>query len=675
MDAGGTHDASMAGPTPAASWRRDRGAELLVVVATALAYLPSLSGRFIWNDGDYVTAPGLRPLAGLARIWTQPGATQQYYPLLHSLFWVEHRLWGDHPLGYHLLNVALHAGAAVLFGLMLRRLAVPGPWLGALLFAVHPVHVESVAWITEQKNTLSLVLYLGAALLYLDFDASRRPRTYAGAFTLFVLALLAKTVTATLPAALLVVLWWRRGRIRGRADVLPLLPWLVVGAAAGVFSSWVERGYGGADGTDFSLSWAGRLVVAGRALWFYAGQLVWPFRLNFIYPRWPVNPAAATSWIAPLAAVALAAALWSVRRWSRAPLAVLLLFAGSLFPVLGFVNLYGSLYSWVWDHWQYLADLAPLALAGALLVRLWAGPAGRVALGALAVLLGALSWAHCAMFHDDQALYRATLARNPGAWMAHYNLGLLLQDLPGGRAAAMEEFEAALAAKPDHANAHTALGVLLAQNPSRLSEAIAHFRTAVRLAPAVARNHSNLGSALVQVPGAQAEALAECAEALRLDPGIAEAHDSYANALAAFPARRAERLAEYEAALRLDPDLALAHYNLGIALAEDPTQRSAAAAQFAAAAKLRPADPDVHYNLGLMLVADPDRQAEAIAEFETAITLNPNSFSAHYCLGLALAKQAGRRSDALAQLEEAARLRPDLGEVQTEIRRLRESPP
>jgi len=675
MNAGGSHEGAPADRTAAGPRFPEGGAAVLVVAAAVLAYLPALSGGFIWNDSDYVTAPALRPLAGLAQIWTKPGATQQYYPLLHSAFWLEHRLWGDHPLGYHLLTLMLHAGAAVLFARVLRKLAVPGAWLAALLFALHPVHVESVAWITEEKNTLSLVFYLGAALLYLDFDAGRRPRTYAAAFALFVLALLCKTVTAPLPAVLLVVLWWRRGRLRWRADVRPLLPWLAVGAAAGLFSSWMERGYGGAEGTDFSLSFAGRLVVAGRSLWFYAGQLAWPFHLNFIYPRWSVDPSDWRQWLGAVAAVAVGAALWSIRRRSRAPLAVFLIFAGSLFPVLGFVNLYGSLYSWVWDHWQYLADLAPLALAGAALVRLWPWAAGRAGLAVLAVFLGVLSWAHCAMFQSDLALYRATIARNPAAWMAHYNLGLLLQEVPGGRSGAVAQFEAALAVKPDHANAHNNLGVLLAQMPGRLPEAIAHFRETVRLAPGVARNHSNLGNALAKLPGGQVEAVAECGRAVQLDPGLAEAHNSLGNALAAFPERRPERLAEYEAALRLNPSLAEAHYNLGAALAEDPALRPAAAIQFAAAAELRPADPEAHYNLGLMLASDPNRRPEAIAQFEAALAINPDYFEAHYSLGMALVQVPGKRAEAVAQLAAAVRLRPDLEALRTALDRLQGAGP
>ncbi len=266
----------------------------LIFCATLAAYGPVYQAGLIWNDEDYVTKPELQSVHGLERIWFEVGATQQYYPALHSAFWVEHRLWGDAPWGYHLANVLLHALAACLLGLLLRRLAVPGAWMAGLLFALHPVCVESVAWISEEKNTLSLVFYLLAAWAYLDFDRERRWPGYFLALGLFLLAVLSKSVTATLPGALLVVLWWRRGRLTWR-DAAPLAPWFAIGAADGLFTGWVERTLIGAHGTDFDLSFAQRCLVAGRVTWFYLGKLVWPANLIFIYPRWQVSAGAAVA--------------------------------------------------------------------------------------------------------------------------------------------------------------------------------------------------------------------------------------------------------------------------------------------------------------------------------------------------------------------------------------------
>ena len=260
-----------------------------IYVAVAAAYFPALRGGLLWDDDAHLTRPELRSLSGLGRIWFELGATQQYYPILHTAFWVEHRLWGDATLGYHLINVLLHATAAGLFFLLLRRLAVPGAWLAGLIFALHPVGVESVAWISEQKNTLSTVCYLLAAWAILDFDSTRRRRSYLLGLVLFALALLSKSVTATLPAALLVVYWWRRGRLSWRKDILPLLPFFALALAAGLFTAWVERHVLGAEGADYALGFPARCLLAGRVVWFYLGKLLWPANLIFIYPRWEVS--------------------------------------------------------------------------------------------------------------------------------------------------------------------------------------------------------------------------------------------------------------------------------------------------------------------------------------------------------------------------------------------------
>lgn len=687
----------------ASSNRRTFALAAAVAGATFVAYFPSLSGELIWNDLDYVTKPALRSLAGLGRIWTQPGATEQYYPLLHSAFWLQCRLWGEHPLGYHLVTLALHAGAAVLFALVLRRLAIPGAWLAALLFALHPVHAESVAWITEQKNTLSLVFYLAAALVYLRFDETRNRQAYAGALGLFVLSLLCKTVTATLPAALLVVLWWKRGRL-DRRDVVPLLPWFAIGAAMGLFTSWVERHYVGAQGDNFDLPWLERGLVAGRALWFYLGQIVWPLNLNFVYPRWTPDATVPGQWLFPLGALALAAGLWALRRRSRAPLAAYLFFAGSLFPVLGFVNLYGALYSWVWDHWQYLPDLGLIALIAATLTRggelvpprwRFLGPVGAVL---LVLGLGTLTWRHTKIFHDDETLFRATLARNPDCWMAHYDLGNLLAKTPAGVPEAISHFQETLRLKPGYAGAHINLGVILADLPGRSAEAVAHleaavqsepknakawydlahllaarparapeaiayFEHALRLKPDFAAAHNNLGNLLANYPDRLPEAVTHLEAALRLVPDYAEAHNNLGNLLAKYPERLPEAVTHLETALRLAPDFAEAHYNLGNALARMPGRRADAITHYEAALRLKPDYAQAHVNLGIALADTPGRQAEAVAHFETAVRLDPDNPGAHLNLGVALAQIPGRLPDAVAEFASAVRLNPASAEA------------
>ncbi len=285
------------------------------------------------------------------------GATQQYYPLLHSAFWLEHFMWGEAVVGYHLTNIVLHALSACLVVMVMRRLSLPGAWLAGLVFALHPVNVESVAWISEQKNTLSGVFCLASLLIYLHFDEDRQKSKYLLATGLFVLALLSKTVTATLPAVLLVIFWWRRGRLEWKRDVLPLLPWFALGICAGLFTSRVERTFGGASGTDFLLTPAQRLLIAGRAICFYAGKLFWPANLTFFYPQWKIDAAVWWQWLFPAGVLALGLGLVLASRRYRGPLAGFLIFAGTLFPVLGFLNVYPFRYSYVADHFQYLACL------------------------------------------------------------------------------------------------------------------------------------------------------------------------------------------------------------------------------------------------------------------------------------------------------------------------------
>jgi tetratricopeptide (TPR) repeat protein len=670
----------MVGPRSVAS--RNALFAALVLGASLLAYLPSLSGAFIWNDSDYVTAPALRSLGGLARIWTQVGVTQQYYPLLHSAFWVQHRLWGDHPLGYHIATLLLHASSAVLFALVLRRLFAGLPaqarppdgteWLAALLFALHPVHVESVAWITEQKNTTSTALYLASALLYLRFDEGRRPGAYAAALALFACSLACKTVTATLPAALLVAFWWMRGRLDWRRDVLPLAPWLLIGAAAGLFSGWVERHYVGAQGAEFDIPANERALVAGRAVWFYLCSLAWPSGLNFVYPRWSVDPSVWWQWLFPLGVLGAGVALWAWRRRGRGPLAAFLIFVGSLFPALGFVNLYGARYSWVWDHWQYLPDLAPIALAAAGLTAGWRRMAPRLSrLGlalacALLAVLAALTWVHCGMFRDDETLYRETLRGNPDSWLAHTNLGTLLWSTPGRSDDAIAEYEAALRLEPDYAMSHYNLGLVLAKMPGRLNDAVAQYREAIRLKPDYVDAHNNLGSALTPMPGRLDDAIAQFQEALRLRPEIAEEHYNLALTLSRAPGRLDEAVAEYREALRLRPDYAEAHNDLGAALSAMPGRLEDAIAEYNEALRLKPDYAPAWRNLGAALF-NQGKLAQAVEAFQRELILLPGSADAHTVLGLALLKLPGRTDDAVAQLEEALRLAPGLPAAQAAL--------
>ena len=318
----------------AAAVSRTLLAAAAVLGLTLAAYAPALQANYIWDDDDHVTKnPTLRSLDGLRQIWFLPTALPQYYPAVHTTFWLEYHLWGLHPVGYHLVNVLLHACNALLFWRLLVRLAVPGAWLAAAILAVHPVEVESVAWITERKNVLSLALSLAAILAYLrfsPFEMRRRRRScsaagrygwYASALILFAVALLSKTVVASLPAVLLVLAAWKRSRI-GRRDVAPLLPFFLLGTCLGLATVWLERMHVGAAGEEWDFTILDRVLMAGRALWFYAAKLAWPQPLAFFYPRWQVDDRVWWQYLFPFASLAVIAALWSSRphrqvRWRQ----------------------------------------------------------------------------------------------------------------------------------------------------------------------------------------------------------------------------------------------------------------------------------------------------------------------------------------------------------------------
>ena len=565
-----------------------------LVCAAVIAYWPSLQGALLWDDERHVTRPDLQSLDGLWRIWFHLGATQQYYPVLHSAFWLEHGIWGDAVLGYHLTNLLLHCISAYLVVLLMRRLALPGAWLGGLIFALHPVCVEAVAWISEQKSTLSGVFYLAATLVYLDFNQTRRKNRYWLAGALFLLALGTKTVTATLPAVLLVILWWRSGRLEWRRDFAPLLPWFVVGVPAGLFTAWVERTVIGAQGAAFALTVPQRVLLAGRVIWFYAWKLLWPAGLAFSYPHWKLDPAVWWQWLFPAGVTAVGCGLYLAARWDRGPLAAFLIFVGTLTPVLGFLNVLPFRYSYVADHFQYLASLAIVVPAAASLAAwLKRTPWGRTArIGlpvALLVVLGGLTWWQSTMYTDSETLYRATLARNPASWLAHNNLGLLLVQQPGGLNEAIAEYRAAVRLEPDYPEAHFNLGSALAHaDPPDRAGAIAQYRTALRLKPDYAEAHNNLGNALSHVPGGMAEAVAEFQAALRIEPDVAEIHTNLGNALAQTPGRLGDSVAEYQTALRLDPDNAATHYYLAGAFSQMPGRENDAIAECTAALRIRP---------------------------------------------------------------------------------------
>src|SRR5437667_6147864 len=479
-------------------WKRDWFFCLILAAVTMLAYQPAWNGGLLWDDEANIATPELRSLDGLRRIWFVPRATQQYQPLHYSSSWLQQRLLGDSTTGYHLVNLLLHIGCVVLVLKILRLLRIPGAELATIIFALHPVNVETVAWIAERKNTLSGLFCLGATLWYLKFDESRSRRSYALALGLFLLGLLSKTAIVTLPLALLVILWWKRGAISWRRDAAPVIPFLLLSAAAGLMTWWIEYDNIGYKASTLAFSLVHRCLIAGRACWFQLGKVLWPSNLMFVYPRWEINAAVGWQYLFPLAVLGLLGILWSLRRWSRAPLAGVLIHIVLLFPTLGLLNQYFFIYSFVSDHWQYLACLgiiAPCASGIVLLARQskrWEICLEPGTTLLLAGVLFLLTWQQSRMYTNSETLYRTTITRNPACWMAYNNLGKMLYQadrIPQ----AMDLFKQALRINP--AVAHYSLGNALVLT-GRTSEAIDQYEQALRINPNYADVHNNLGIAI-----------------------------------------------------------------------------------------------------------------------------------------------------------------------------------
>jgi len=642
---------------------------LALLTATAIAYHPVWHGGLLWDDDGHLTRRDLATSIGLWRIWFEIGATQQYYPEVHSIFWLFNRLWGANTLGYHLANITLHASSAFLVALILRRLRVPGAVLAAAVFALHPMQVESVAWMSELKNTLSGVLYLGSFLTYLRFRDHRAPSTYRLALALFVLAVLSKSVTASLPAAILVVAWWQRGRITIKDDVRPLAPFFAIGLVAGIGTAWVERTLIGAQGADFQFSLLERTLIAGRALWFYLATIVWPTHLTFIYPRWDIGHAATWEFLAPASAIAVLAGLWTLRSRTRAPLASALFFAGTLLPVLGFVNIYPFRYSFVADHFAYLASLGvivPLSAVVAIAAARLGGARQHATLATATVALGTTlavcTWQQSTSYVDSETLFRATLARNPDCWMAYNNLGsILLSRRPHGAGAAVPMLEKAIALNPANAEAHTNLGLAWEQL-GRIDDALAEHQAAVKLEPRLALGHNNLGNIHAKLERAD-DAIADFQEALRLNPNLKGVHSNLALALT-MAGRLPEAVAEAGAAVDRDPDDAQAQDTYGLVLA-DTGRFDDAVKRYQEAVQLDPDNAEAHNHLANAL-RSLDRASEALPEHREALRLDPDNAAIHHDLALSL-DALDERDESLLHYREAARRQPEMANLQDDL--------
>ena len=537
---------------------------MALVALTFAVYVPVLRADFVWDDDVHIWRnPNLADTSGLFNIWLRPSSNIQYYPLTFTAFWIQHKFWGSTATGYHAINVALHAACAVLLWLLLRRLDVRGGWTAAAAFAVHPVLVESVAWCTELKNVLSCALYLLCLLAYFRAhplpgapvpEPRARRNWYTAALALFAAGLLAKPAAVALPLVILVLVWWKRGTV-GKEDAVRVVPMLAMSLAMGLVTIYAETEFSAAG---WDASPVERVLVAGRALVFYASKIVWPVGLCSIYPRWEVSASVWWQVLFPLAGAGVVTALWLWRRTlGRGPVTGALSYALLLAPVLGFVDVAYFRYAFVADHLQYHAApalitslVAAATLAGTSAGARSASSRFTVAAGALVLLLGTLAWRHAAVFADEKARCTDTIAKNPGAWVAMQSLAII--EMGAGRSQeAIRLYERALRVKPDYADAHNNLGVALESTGQRAA-ALRAYREALRFSPDHPYAHENLGRNL-ETDGRLDEAIGHLGAALRQRPHSAAARASLGTALAK-QGRYDEAIDQLRQALALDPD-------------------------------------------------------------------------------------------------------------------------
>ena len=663
------------------SWQREWLWAFLLVALVFISYARVFNADFIWDDESHLTRnPCVVGPLGLKEIWTSARAV--YYPLVLTTFWTVHRFAGLSPWPYHLLNVLLHAGSAVLLWQVLRQLNVRGAWLGAALWALHPVMVQSVAWVTELKNTQSGFFYLLSIFWFLKWNerlrirrilrikgtadqdraVSRPPWRLAGdgyclmwfalSLSFFILATLSKPSVVMLPVVLALCLWWLTGRLYWR-DIAALAPFVLISGLASVWTIVEQKFHAGAIGAEWAQTWPERLIIAGRAIWFYVAKLAWPYPLIFIYPRWKLNSSQLIAYLPLVAALGGLLVLWLIRaKWSRAVFFAASYYVVSLFPVLGFFSVYFFRYSFVSDHFQYLASMGPLALAGAGIVtgcsRLAAsrwlsglpsilrhGAVVRTPLvgicGVLLLSLVFLTWRQTAVYHNLVTLYTGTLAKNPGCWMAHHNLGIALNN-QGKTDEAIAHYREAIELRPSYAEAHYNLGRLLARK-GQLDDAVTHYEKALEINPADAEAQNNLGVTLFG-SGRVDEAIAHYQEALKIRPDYAEASCNLASALLS-KGDLDGAIAYYSVCLALLPNQAEPEYNLASALLRKG-RTDEAIAHYKKALELRPDSADAHANLGSAFL-EKGRVQEAIAAYRNALRISPENVPAQTNLAWLLA--------------------------------------
>ena len=680
-------------------------AAVAIVAATLLVYWPSLPGGFIWDDDVLLTGNRLvQSPEGLQKIWFSADQPD-YFPLTATSFWIEWRLWGQNPTGYRVTNILLHAIGAILLWRVLRRLTVPGAWVAALLFAVHPLSVASVAWIAERKNTLSLVFFTLTLLFYLRSEenittASRRLRPahwYVLALAAFLLALLSKTSVAMLPLVLLGIALWQRGSL-AKMDFLKTAPFFALALVFGLVTIWFQHHQSSGGQAADTFSFLEKTTAAGRAVWFYLAKTFWPAHLSMIYPKWTPD-ISLLGWLPVILLMIAAAACRKFRHsWGKHAALALGYFTLMLLPVLGFVDMYYLNYSRVADHWAYLSIIGVTALVSAALFQfIQNGRARQVAVAALAIPLAVLSWNQNRLFGNPERLWRDTLEKNPTTWAAHRHLAHIYVELDQFEAA-VKAFHEALRLNPDsHETCYNLANAYLSLE--RFADAAQWFREAIRLKPDYAKAQYNLAlayeklnqpeearlaylaainsnprhasahnnlSILLHRMGRLEEAATHARRALEIEPASVEALNNLGN-LHVAEGRFEEAATFYRKAIELKPDYADAHGNLAVTL-QQKGDLEEALFHYQKAVRLRPEYPVAHFNIGCALQS-LGRLAEARGSFHTALQQRPGLYQAHLHLAQ-LCVAEGDIASATMHLKAALQINPGYTEAREELEKL-----
>ncbi|MEE9542699.1 MAG: tetratricopeptide repeat protein [Thermodesulfobacteriota bacterium] len=596
-----------------------------VIIACALIfYIPAIKGGFIWDDHAHVLFDAdLQSISGLWKIWFTK-ATQQYYPLVYSSFWIEWQLFGNNPLGYHIVNVLLHSANAIVLALILKRLGLRGAWAAAIIFALHPVNVESVAWISERKNVLSGLFFLASILVFLKSeDEESNIKFYILSFVLFILALFSKTVVSTLPV-ILIIIRWMRARPFDRSFIIRLVPFFLAGLAMGLVTVWWEATQVGASGVEWSLTITERLMLPARIVWFYLVKLFIPVNLTFIYPRWTPDPSELWQWIFIFKLAVAFVLLWALRlRITRAPVAALACFVVTLFPALGLIDVFPFRYSFVADHFQYLASIFIIALivgvVDAVIINFARAvrPTAIFVTIVVALILGILTWRQGYVYKDPETLWRDVLKKNPTAWIAHNNLGQILYER-GEIFKATEHYRSAVTLWPNAGEARHNLASSLFKR-GKIIEAETHFRAALKLTPNASHTLSEL-AVLLSATGRLAPAQKNAFRAAEINPQNADIQNNLGIVL--LRSNMADKAFEsFTKAVTIRPAFTEAHNNIGIAHSMQG-QLAGAVLAFKKALSIDPSYSEGHYNLAVTL-EDLKKTKEAEAHYREAVKLNP----------------------------------------------------